>query len=98
MSHSYISSWNHCRYGLTETCATGTKTIPGDANAGGTTGPPQPVNEVKLIDVPEMKYSTDDKPNPRGELLMRGCNTFTIYYKGGFIGPILPSHRHLHRY
>lgn len=67
---------------MTETSATCTRTIPDDNSAGGTVGPPMPVNEVKLVDVPTMGYLTDDKPNPRGELCVRGGNCFTLYYKG----------------
>ncbi|KAF5358282.1 hypothetical protein D9756_001698 [Leucocoprinus leucothites] len=68
-------------YGMTETAATTTKSWPGDSTASGTVGPPQPVNEVKLVDVPAMGYTSEDEPNPRGELCIRGLNTFTEYYK-----------------
>jgi len=68
-------------YGLTETAATCTKSWPGDTGASGTVGPPQPVNEVKLIDVPTMGYKSEDRPNPRGELCIRGLNVFVEYYK-----------------
>lgn len=71
-------------YGMTENAATCAKTWPGDTNASGTIGPPQAVNEVKLIDIPAMNYTSEDKPNPRGELLVRGVNCFTTYYKGIF--------------
>ncbi|KXN90530.1 Long chain acyl-CoA synthetase 6, peroxisomal [Leucoagaricus sp. SymC.cos] len=69
------------RYGLTETSATLTKSWVGDATASGTVGPPVPVNEVKLVDVPAMGYTAEDKPNPRGELCARGLNVFAEYYK-----------------
>ena len=69
-------------YGMTENCGTCTHTTRGDPQAGGTIGPPQPVNELKLIDVPSMNYTVDDKPNPRGELCARGVNCFSVYYKG----------------
>lgn len=72
-------------YGMTENCATCARTWPNDATSTGTVGPPQPINEVKLIDVPAMGYSSEDKPNPRGELCVRGANCFTEYYKGTFI-------------
>ena len=67
---------------MTENCATCTRTWYDDPTASGTVGPPQPVNEVKVIDVPAMGYTSEDKPNPRGELCVRGANCFKIYYKG----------------
>ncbi|KAJ7093232.1 hypothetical protein C8R44DRAFT_815926 [Mycena epipterygia] len=68
-------------WGMTETCAVGTKTWPGDASACGTVGPTQSSNEIKLLDVPSMGYTSEDVPNPRGELCIRGINVFTTYYK-----------------
>ncbi|RDB21311.1 Long chain acyl-CoA synthetase 7, peroxisomal [Hypsizygus marmoreus] len=68
-------------YGMTENCATCAKAWPNDPTSSGTVGPPQPVNEVKLVDVPAMGYTSDDKPNPRGELCIRGANCFSVYYK-----------------
>ena len=67
---------------MTENCATCTKAWRYDASSSGTVGPPQPVNEVKLVDVPAMGYTSEDSPNPRGELCARGENCFTVYYKG----------------
>jgi long-chain acyl-CoA synthetase len=69
-------------YGMTENCATCTRSWYDDPTASGTVGPPLPVNEVKVIDVPAMGYTSEDKPNPRGELCVRGANCFTTYYKG----------------
>ncbi|CAK5264705.1 unnamed protein product [Mycena citricolor] len=69
-------------YGMTETCAVATKTWPGDASAGGSVGPPQSANLIKLVDVPAMNYTSEDKPNPRGEMCVKGINTFLRYYKG----------------
>ncbi|KAG8982468.1 hypothetical protein FRB90_006767, partial [Tulasnella sp. 427] len=68
-------------YGLTETCATTTLGWPRDPSSTGTIGPPQTVNEVKLLDVPQMNYTSEDKPYPRGEILVRGPNVFIRYHK-----------------
>ncbi|KIL00658.1 hypothetical protein PAXRUDRAFT_821456 [Paxillus rubicundulus Ve08.2h10] len=68
-------------YGMTENCGTCAHTFKGDPSCGGTIGPPQPVNELKLVDVPSMNYTSEDKPNPRGELCVRGSNCFTSYHK-----------------
>jgi long-chain acyl-CoA synthetase len=67
---------------MTENCGVCTHTFKADPDCGGTIGPPQPVNELKLVDVPSMNYTVEDKPNPRGELCVRGPNCFTRYYKG----------------
>ncbi|KAF8350833.1 long-chain-fatty-acid-CoA ligase [Amanita rubescens] len=75
-------------YGMTET------SLPFDPTCSGTVGPPQPVNEVKLVDVPSMGYTSEDKPNPRGELCIRGVNCFTEYYKGDML--TLPQTRRTH--
>ncbi|KAI0063466.1 acetyl-CoA synthetase-like protein [Artomyces pyxidatus] len=69
------------RYGMTENGAVATRCMPGDSTSGGTVGPPQPVVEIKLVDVPTMHYTSEDKPFPRGELCCRGASCFVSYYK-----------------
>ena len=68
-------------YGATETCATCLRLAPADSTGAGRVGFPPACNEAKLIDVKTMGYSVEDKPFPRGELLIRGDNTFTRYHK-----------------
>ncbi|KAJ6000082.1 AMP-dependent synthetase/ligase [Penicillium waksmanii] len=53
-------------YGLTESYACGTAQSSDDLTAG---------------NCGHMEYSVNDKPYPRGELLMRGNNMFTEYFK-----------------
>jgi len=68
-------------YGMTENCGTCCHCWPNDPSSRGTVGPPQPINEIKLMDVPTMGYTAEDLPNPRGELCVRGGNCFNSYYK-----------------
>ncbi|GAO17670.1 hypothetical protein UVI_02058570 [Ustilaginoidea virens] len=67
-------------WGMTETYATGTVQIKGDFTTGNI-GPPMGDVELCLESVPEFDYTVDDKPNPRGELLVRGPAVFREYYK-----------------
>ncbi|ORY32192.1 hypothetical protein BCR39DRAFT_524520 [Naematelia encephala] len=66
-------------YGMTETIGTCTKGIPWDVRAVGTCGQIQPCNQIKLADVSEMGYTSNDLPNPRGEVLLKGYNIFPGY-------------------
>ncbi|CAM1510427.1 Fc.00g007620.m01.CDS01 [Cosmosporella sp. VM-42] len=67
-------------FGMTETYAVGTIQIRGDFSTGNI-GPPMPCIEICLESCPEFEYSVDDKPYPRGELLLRGPVIFSEYYK-----------------
>lgn len=67
-------------YGATESCGFGSVTFPGDYSAGHI-GIPSSYCELKLVDVPEMGYRASDKPEPRGEVCIRGPFIFKGYFK-----------------
>jgi len=67
-------------YGLTEICGIGTL-LPLEHVATDRVGAPSPSIEIKLVDVPEMGYTSKDKPCPRGEIWFRGGNVTLGYYK-----------------
>jgi long-chain acyl-CoA synthetase len=67
-------------YGMTETYAVATVAFADDFSLG-TVGAPSACIEVCLESVPEFEYTVGDKPNPRGELLLRGPVIFKGYYK-----------------
>ncbi|KAL2753773.1 hypothetical protein ACRALDRAFT_1051747 [Sodiomyces alcalophilus JCM 7366] len=67
-------------YGLTESYALATCQSKGDFTTGNIGGPTL-CSEICLESVPDFDYLVTDKPNPRGELLIRGPNIFQGYYK-----------------
>ena len=67
-------------YGLTETYALALCQGPSDLSVGNCGGV-SPSIEVCLIDIPDMEYYSTDKPQPRGELLIRGNNVTSGYHK-----------------
>jgi len=66
-------------YGQTETCAAATLTFVSDITAGHV-GAPLSCCDLKLVDVPEMNYTTDGEI-PRGEICIRGANCTQGYFK-----------------
>lgn len=67
-------------YGLTETV--GASFVQGiEDKSLGNVGCPVGSIEFKLVDVPEMEYSHTDKPNPRGEIFLRGPSVALGYFK-----------------
>ncbi|XP_055816745.1 long chain acyl-CoA synthetase 6, peroxisomal-like [Solanum dulcamara] len=67
-------------YGMTETSCVISSMDDSD-NLTGHVGSPNPACEIKLVDVPEMSYTSEDQPHPRGEICVRGPIIFEGYYK-----------------
>uniref|UniRef100_K3XB92 Long-chain-fatty-acid--CoA ligase n=1 Tax=Globisporangium ultimum (strain ATCC 200006 / CBS 805.95 / DAOM BR144) TaxID=431595 RepID=K3XB92_GLOUD len=67
-------------YGLTESSAVVAVSNP-NVPSGNHVGIPLPGLEVRLEDVRDMNYTSDDTPFPRGEVLVRGRNVFRGYFK-----------------
>ncbi|XP_062108388.1 long chain acyl-CoA synthetase 6, peroxisomal-like isoform X1 [Humulus lupulus] len=67
-------------YGMTETSCVISSMDEGDSLSGHV-GSPNPACEIKLVDVPEMNYTTADEPYPRGEICVRGPIVFRGYHK-----------------
>ena len=68
-------------YGLTETAAACSMTINNGHVVYYSVGTPLCGQEICLRSVPEMGYTTEDTPYPRGEVLVRGPAMFNGYYK-----------------
>ncbi|XP_040298434.1 long-chain-fatty-acid--CoA ligase 4 isoform X1 [Bufo bufo] len=67
-------------YGLTETCGAGTITEVTDYSTG-RVGAPLSCCEIKLRDWLEGGYTNEDKPHPRGEIVIGGQNVSMGYFK-----------------
>ncbi|KAH7107805.1 long-chain-fatty-acid-CoA ligase [Auriculariales sp. MPI-PUGE-AT-0066] len=68
-------------YGMTETNATITRTVVHDPTGSGLAGFPHAFTQIKLVDVPDMGYTAEDKPFPRGEICVKSDACITSYYK-----------------
>ncbi|GAA5949948.1 hypothetical protein JCM3765_007747 [Sporobolomyces pararoseus] len=68
-------------YGMSENSGCATRCLLTDAWSAGTVGPPIAGVEIKVIDVPDMGYTAEDKPFPRGEICTRGAHLMGGYYK-----------------
>jgi len=69
-------------YGLTETCAGATIAFPKDNQGSiGHVGVPVYCCEIKLVDIPDMGYTTHDDVGPRGEVLLAGPMVSEGYFK-----------------
>ncbi|XP_072180293.1 long-chain-fatty-acid--CoA ligase 4-like [Diadema setosum] len=80
----FIQSCFNCSliqgYGLTETCGVACVSESQDLRIGHV-GPPLTTTQVKLVDWPEGGYTNQDKPNPRGEVIVGGNNIAMGYFK-----------------
>ena len=67
-------------YGQTESTAASCATLPQDSVAGHVGGP-IPCCKIRLRDIPEMGYTAQDTPYPRGEVCFKGPSVFQGYFK-----------------
>jgi long-chain acyl-CoA synthetase len=67
-------------YGMTETYGVGLAQAVGDLSTSNC-GAVAVTAEMCLLSVPDMDYLVTDKPEPRGELLIRSNTLFSGYYK-----------------
>lgn len=66
-------------YGMTEVLVVSCVPLY-DTQTRSNVGPPFPSVQIKLEDVPEMEYTSKDKPYPRGEVLFRGPMNMVGYH------------------
>lgn len=67
-------------YGLTETSAMGTLGNPLEWTVDSIGAMPSSI-EIKLVDVPDIGYHVTHKPNPQGEVWIRGTTVMEGYYE-----------------
>ncbi|CAG2178123.1 unnamed protein product, partial [Oppiella nova] len=83
-THEFIRTCLNVRllqgYGLTETTASATLMDLEDLSVG-RVGPPLEGVRLKLVDWPEGNYRVQDKPHPRGEIVLGGASITNGYYK-----------------
>lgn len=83
-THKYMRACLGCHvvqgYGLTETSSAATVMDPEDKRTG-LVGAPLTDVYVRLVDWTEGNYSTSDKPNPRGEIVVGGDCVAKGYFK-----------------
>uniref|UniRef100_A0A131Z2Q2 long-chain-fatty-acid--CoA ligase n=1 Tax=Rhipicephalus appendiculatus TaxID=34631 RepID=A0A131Z2Q2_RHIAP len=83
-THKYMRACLGCHvvqgYGLTETTSAATVMEPEDKSTG-RVGVPLTGVYVRLVDWTEGRYSTSDKPNPRGEIVVGGDCVAQGYFK-----------------
>lgn len=75
----FFFAYHSLGYGQTESCAAICSTHP-HSTTSGHVGFPLAMTEIKLVDIPALKYLTTDKPHSRGELCYRGPNCTPGYY------------------
>lgn len=67
-------------YGLTETAAQGTLMSPHEWTTDSIGAMPGSI-EIKLVDFPDAGYFATNKPNPQGEIWIRGNSVLESYYE-----------------